>query len=156
MEIIFIDDELQRIEVYIEDLEIAFEQMGDKTSTILPFGDLESAYKYIQEWHERIDLVVLDVMMPGGNTFYDKEIDPMGMKSGFFLCKKINELYPELSVMMFTNVTDPDIEQYVEDRDKTKLKLSYKDEMLPFELTRLVTNEYRKVTKTISTVNSQE
>lgn len=136
MEIIFVDDELQRIEVYIEDLEIAFEQSGDKLSTVCGFDNLGSAYEYIRNRHEGIDLVVLDVMMPGGIMFHEKDEDPMGLKSGFYFYKEIRALYPHLKVQLFTNVTDLEIEESIE--SDPCAWIAYKDELLPFELTRRV------------------
>lgn len=133
MNIIFIDDEIDYVEVYTEDLKIAANEKNSGLN-ILTFDKLDDAYKYLESNGNSIDIVILDIMMPGGENFYRKDRDPMGLKSGFYFYQEVRKKYPNLDIRLFTNVTESEIEKII--RDDPNSKIYYKDVLLPFELTK--------------------
>lgn len=133
MEILFVDDELDRLEQFIKDIEIASEEQGKAIPKVEKIDNLEIAYKYILDHIENIGVIVLDIMMPGGEKFYKKEEDPMGLRCGFYFYQAVRSKFPELKIRIFTNVDDPEIVTVI-NKDKNA-RLMLKDESLPFELT---------------------
>jgi CheY-like chemotaxis protein len=134
MNIIFIDDEIECVEVYKEDLEIAVNEKNSDSLSIWTFDKLDEAYQYLEINGDNIDIVILDIMMPGGERFYSKDLDPMGLKSGFYFYQEVRKKYPNLDIRFFTNVTDLEMEKLI--RDDPSAKIYYKDVLLPFELTK--------------------
>jgi DNA-binding NarL/FixJ family response regulator len=134
MNIIFIDDEIECVEVYKEDLEIAANEKNSELLNIWTFNKLDEAYKYLEVNGNNIDIVILDIMMPGGANFYKKDLDPMGLKSGFYFYQEVRKQYPNLDIRLFTNVTDSEMERLIQDDPNSKIY--YKDVLLPFELTK--------------------
>jgi DNA-binding NarL/FixJ family response regulator len=135
MNIIFIDDdEIDYIEVYVDDLKIAANEKNIDSLSVLTFDKLDEAYQYLEIHDNNIDIVILDIMMPGGEKFYSRERDPMGLKSGFYFYQEVRNKYPNLDIRFFTNVTDSEMEKII--RDDPNSKIYYKDELLPFELTK--------------------
>lgn len=133
MKILFVDDELERLEHFIDDIEIAAKEQGKVIPKVEKIDNLEAAFKYISEHVSEIGVVVLDIMMPGGDKFYRKEEDPMGLRCGFYFYQAIRKLFPELNIRVFTNVDDPEIVNVISGDKNARLML--KDESLPFELT---------------------
>lgn len=134
MNIIFVDDEIEYIEVYAEDLKVAAKEKDSDLLNVLTFDKLDDAYQYIEINGNNIDIVILDIMMPGGEKFYRKDRDPMGLKSGFYFYQEVRKKYPDLDIRLFTNVTDSEMEKLI--RDDPNSKMYYKDVLLPFELTK--------------------
>jgi DNA-binding NarL/FixJ family response regulator len=133
MEILFVDDELDRIEQFIQDIEIAAKERGREIPKVEKINSLDVAYKHIIDHIDIIEVLVLDIMMPGGERFYRPKEDPLGLKCGFYFYQAIREEYPNLKIRIFTNVDDPEILMAIA-KDKNAL-LMLKDETLPFELT---------------------
>jgi CheY-like chemotaxis protein len=134
--IIFIDDEPDRIEVYKEDLEMVTKDSVANNTEVKLINNLDEAYQYIISNHDSIDLIILDIMMPAGKQFYNIEEDPFGVRSGLYFYQEVHEKYPNLKIIIFTNATINDSIIGVKD-------VYYKkDELLPFELSREVTDKY--------------
>lgn len=136
MKIIFIDDEIDAIEVYKEDLEIAANEKNGELLDILTFSKLDEAYKYLEINGNNIDIVILDIMMPGGENFYRKDLDPMGLKSGFYFYQEVRKKYPSLDIRFFTNVTDSEMEILIS--SDPHANIYYKDMLLPFEFSKKI------------------
>jgi CheY-like chemotaxis protein len=132
MKILFVDDELDRIEQFAQDIEIEASEQGREIPEITKISDLEVAYQHILQYDQFIDIIVLDIMMPGGEDFWKKE-DPMGLRCGFYFYQAIRNKFPRLNIVIFTNVDDPEILSVIENDNNTILL--FKDETLPFELT---------------------
>lgn len=132
MNIIFIDDEQEQIEVYKEDLDIAAREKGNILLRILMFDNLQKAYQYIKENFNNIDIIILDIMMPGGDEFHEKDEDPMGLKSGIYFYQEVKRICPNLDIRFFTNVTNLEMEKLI----GSDTVIYYKDQLLPFELTK--------------------
>ena len=132
MHILFVDDELDYLKVYIEDIKLAASDNEQKEPSIKQFDSLDKAYRYVKEFGSNIDLIILDIMMPGGKNFHNKEKDPMGLKSGFYFYRAERSNYPKIKINIFTNVTSEDIEENIRADDWAEIY--YKDQLLPFEL----------------------
>jgi CheY-like chemotaxis protein len=136
MEILFVDDELDRMEVFIQDLEIELSEK--KINKLMPFGisNLEIAFDHITKNIDSIGVIILDIMMPGGDKFYRQTEDPMGLRCGLYFYQLIREEFSDLEIIIFTNVGDLEIALII-DKDPCA-RLLLKDEILPFELTDIV------------------
>jgi CheY-like chemotaxis protein len=136
MEILFVDDELERIEVFIQDIEIEVLEKGMKMPTTKGISNLEIASDHITKNIDSIKVVILDIMMPGGDRFYRQNEDPLGLRCGFYFYQLIRGKFSDLEIIIFTNVGDMEIALTI-DKDPCA-RLLLKDEILPFELTDIV------------------
>ena len=91
----------------------------------------DEARKLLTEWHKPLDLIVLDVMMPPGETFTMDETEE-GVITGVFLHKFIRARFANLPIIIFTNSQNPALEQRFEGHPQTRLLL--KKDWPPFML----------------------
>lgn len=84
----------------------------------------------------RFDLVVLDIMMPPGEAY--KEVNTLeGLRTGVFLGSTLRERYPNLPVVVLTNLANPQILSQVRELRNVKATFS-KTSCPPFELVKEV------------------
>lgn len=122
--ILFVDDEKRRIEIYMEELKLSKYEVEIKS-------DVDSALDFLDKNLEKIELLILDVMMPTGNAF--KDVDTKyGLRTGISFYNKIRNQNPTLPIMIFTNVSDEEVEKKISS-DKKSLFLQ-KEDFLPFQL----------------------
>lgn len=82
------------------------------------------------------DLIVLDIMMPPGEAY--KEVNTLeGLRTGVFLGRTLQESYPDLPVVVLTNLANPQILNQVKELTNVKATFS-KSYCPPFELAREV------------------
>ncbi len=105
--ILFIDDEKRYVKNYIE----ALEEVGFEVNYINNVGD---ALEFIKsEESKKIELIVLDVMMPSGKIFTNEETDE-GLNTGIGFYKKFRDNFPNTKVFMLTNVTRENVREFFE------------------------------------------
>ncbi|WP_088241936.1 response regulator [Calothrix rhizosoleniae] len=129
--ILFVDDEPRGIKNFIDELIFSGYQVNFQ-------NNIDSAEKYLQQHHNTIQLVILDIMMPPGETLRMQDTDN-GMKTGILFRNKIRSDFPELPIILFTNFhPDPQLKQEIHDDPKSLLLQKYN--YLPFELVEVVQN----------------
>ncbi|MFP5265176.1 MAG: response regulator [Blastocatellia bacterium] len=95
--ILIVDDEARDIRNYVEeletaDIEVRHEKNAEKALEVLAEDDSMA----------KLELVILDIMMPGGVAFADQS--DMGRRTGVRLYKQIRASHPNLPIIIFTNV----------------------------------------------------
>lgn len=99
--IMMVDDEDRRMDIYR--LELA-----DVGYRVELFKNVDAALQTLEARLTEVQLLVLDVMMPPGITFKDADtLD--GLRTGERFFEHVRKLSAELSVIFFTNVSDPNL-----------------------------------------------
>ena len=122
--ILFIDDEKRRMKSYVEELEFSSYQVEF-------ISDVDSAVEYFKKYQEKLELIILDIMMPTGNSF-DSRQTKNGLRTGVSFYEEIRKQKPILPIMIFTNVWDEQLLQYI-DKDNMTLFCA-KDDFIPIKL----------------------
>lgn len=124
--IILIDDEDRAMKSYLQDLEIEFKEIYE----VKLIKNIDSAYEFLKN-NRDIKIVILDVMMPAGKLLKDVDTDD-GLRTGVRFHQKIREIFPDLPIIMFTNVSSEELEdQFKQDKRSNFL---HKADYLPFQL----------------------
>jgi CheY-like chemotaxis protein len=92
---------------------------------------------YIQREYKHIDLLLLDVMMPPGSKFDNGETR-YGLRTGPRFFDFARSIIPMLPVVVFTNVTDEEVETYFQ--QQAHCWFLRKEEYFPRELAEFVQN----------------
>ena len=121
--ILFIDDEKREMDSYVKELGFS----GYKVSFQ---NDADDALRFFEGNLSRLDLLILDIMMPPGSSFKDVDTD-LGLRTGVRFYERIREKAPDLPVMILTNVSDERVADRF--RRENKCWLLRKEEYLPFE-----------------------
>jgi CheY-like chemotaxis protein len=130
--ILFIDDERRRIQSFIDELELNDHKVKFESN-------VDDALDFFASNHNQLDLLILDVMMPTGNTFNDKEADN-GFKTGICFYGKVRQQKPNIPIIIFTNVLNS--ESF--DTTSGKTFVFEKDMMLPLDLVEKVNHILKK------------
>src|SRR3712207_3063084 len=99
--ILFVDDEPLRIQSYVDELD-------SRGYDVLLRTDVDSARRVMQDGRERVELVILDIMMPPGAALTWEQTG-CGLKTGLHLYREIRMEAPELPVIILTNVPDEEV-----------------------------------------------
>lgn len=122
--ILFIDDEPEYVQSYVEELRDAgHEVIIEKT--------VDSALNFVSDNKDRLELIVLDIMMPAGTAFRD--IDTYGtLRTGLSVYDRIRQHSSEYPIIVLTNVTKVEVE--LKFANEKRCLVFRKDQCLPFEL----------------------
>ena len=126
--VLLIDDDRLPMKYYV----MAFQQEGFKVKQCL---EPDSALDYVQKKGSEIDAIILDIMMPPGETYKNEDTNE-GLITGVFLLKGLRKCCPAVPVVVLTNVKNPDTLNEFKDEDL--VKVVQKMECPPFELVELV------------------
>lgn len=99
----------------------------------------DSALHKLSSKSLKFDLTIIDIMMPPGKA-YANENTLNGLRTGIFLAKTIQEKYPELPILVLTNVLNPDAINQLKQITSVKKTLA-KPNYTPFQLV----DEIRKI-----------
>ncbi len=99
--ILFIDDEARLMDSHRQNLEFKLEEYQKE---LRYFSDVDEAVEYFVVHKDQIELVVLDVMMPPGDSF-DKGSNH-GLKTGYLIYKRFRQVAPDLPILFYTNSAD--------------------------------------------------
>ena len=128
--ILFVDDEKRRMDNYERELvasglEVSFQ------------SDVDEAIRVYEESGDRLELVILDIMMSPGLSFKDVDTEA-GLRTGIRFYEKIRQKTPELPVMILTNVVDERLPKRF--HPDAYCHVFRKEDYLPFELVEEVNN----------------
>lgn len=99
--ILFIDDEARLMDSHRLNLEFRLEDYGKE---LRYFSEVDEATKYFVDHKDELDLVILDVMMPPGDSF-DKDSNH-GLITGYLIYKSFRKASPDLPILFYTNSAD--------------------------------------------------
>lgn len=130
--ILFVDDERRHTDAYTQDLT----RSGYE---VVYHSSVDNAMHYFDANSAKIGLVILDLMMPPGDSFKDVDTDD-GLRTGKHFYKRVREKVTKLPVIILTNVSDDDLRAEFE-RDKNCWYFE-KEHYLPYEITQEVKRIY--------------
>jgi DNA-binding response OmpR family regulator len=122
--ILFIDDELKYMDSFVRDLSMSGYQVNFQK-------DVDGAWRYFEENTNEIELLILDIMMPPGETFKDKDTDD-GLRTGVHFYKRVRESVPGLPVIVLTNVSAEEVKARFQGEDNCSF--FQKKDYLPFQI----------------------
>jgi CheY-like chemotaxis protein len=120
--ILFVDDERRRMRSYVEAIELSHYQVKFES-------DVDDALEFFEKNCDRLKLLILDVMMPTGNSFDDEQTND-GLRTGICFYQKVRKLNPDIPVIVFTNFRNNELTNI----ESEKTSVFHKDVILPFEL----------------------
>lgn len=121
--ILILDDDKRHMHSYIAELDLSHFNYSFQP-------DVDSAVRFFSENQESIDLVILDVAMPPGDSFTLEEIEG-GLRTGELFYKWVRGKAPTLPIMVLTNTSDKMLSGLFE---RGKCWIYRKTDVLPFEL----------------------
>ncbi len=121
--ILFVDDEPRIMDSYKFHLEFNLQAIGKELHF---FSKVDEAMGFYKNNFSELELIILDVMMPGGETFDFKETNG-GIRTGFLFYKKIREDLPKIPIFIFTNSIEEEIKSEIEKDPHAELmqKINY-------------------------------
>ena len=122
--ILFVDDEGRYMDSYRAELMLAGYDVSFQK-------DVDWALPFLVEHLDDVELLILDIMMPPGQSFQDAETHG-GLRTGVPFYEKIRELAPRLPVIIFTNVSDEQLAKRF--RAEANCRFLRKENFLPYEL----------------------
>jgi CheY-like chemotaxis protein len=122
--ILLIDDEPREMDAFVRELELSGYQVVIHTS-------VDSALKYLENNLKSIEIIILDIMMPPGNTFRTSDTES-GLRTGIVMYDKIRKIDSEIATIIFTNVSDRLVEERF--RHENRCWFLPKKDYLPHEL----------------------
>lgn len=126
--ILIIDEEKRRLAPYISELESS----GYEVHVAM---DVDSAVKFLPGNLDRIELVILDIIMPPGTVFQDEDTRN-GLRTGIPMYHRVRRDAPHMPVVVLTNVSDPDVEKFFE--NESRCWFLRKEDYFSFELAQMV------------------
>lgn len=126
--ILFIDDDKRIMDSYRQELEMEFLSINQ---SVVYHDNVDDGLLEFYKPGNKIDLLILDIMMTPGVSVQGKNtLD--GLRTGVFFYRKIRDDFPELQVIIFTNVSDPSVRK--EFQGNPNCRFLDKQDVLPFEL----------------------
>lgn len=129
--ILMIDDDKLPMEYYIRGLE-------KNNFEVKYFERPDDAFAYFDKGHPRIDGIILDIMLPPGEKYKDKET-AQGLRTGIFVWRDLREKYKDYlstPIIVLTNVRNP--KTLAEFTESSILKIAFKPDYSPKKLIELL------------------
>lgn len=128
--ILYVDDEARRTQSYLDEMRLELTK-----HEIVYKNRVDEALKVFRENIEKVELLILDIMMPPGISF--KADDTMqGLRTGVRMYQLVREINPSLLVIIFTNVSDPEVKEYF--AKESGCVFLRKEDYMPFEFVEAV------------------
>lgn len=128
--IVIVDDEERYVRPYIDELKETGYEVNVQT-------DVGAAEQFLMENLADVELLVLDVMMPPGDTMSQRETHH-GLRTGMYFYRTIRTLALDLPIIVFTNVVDTEVFDFFNAEASTNCWFYRKQDLLPFELAEIV------------------
>lgn len=126
--ILFVDDEGRFMDSYMVELKLEGYAVSFQS-------DVDSALPFLEESLDDVELLILDIMMPPGRSFQDADTR-WGLRTGVLFYERVRELAPHLPVIIFTNVSDEQLEKRFQ--AEANCRFLRKKDYLPHELVETV------------------
>ena len=126
--ILIVDDEERYMEGYLEELQQTGHAYSFQTN-------VDAALKFFKENLDQIRLLILDIMMPPGNSFGHEETQ-MGLITGTFFYEEVRRIAPDLPIIILTNVADE--KPLASIIEQENCWFYQKPRVLPFELVEII------------------
>jgi len=126
--ILFVDDERRFMDSYKVELEL-------EGYAVYFQSDVDSALAFMEGSIDTVELIILDIMMPPGNSFQSVETRG-GLRTGVRFYERIRDMAPHLPVIIFTNVSDEQLEKRFQ--TEHNCRFVRKENYLPHELVETV------------------
>lgn len=124
--ILFVDDEKRRMKSYVEELENSGYEVEFES-------DVDSALKNFKNNKDKIDLVILDIMMPAGDSFNNTQTEN-GLKTGICLYQEIRKQKEIIPIIILTNIIISG-DKHLQDIESNEMTFfCAKDSFVPKEL----------------------
>lgn len=122
--ILIVDDERRRMDSYRLELVLS-------GYDVLFKDDVDEAINFFESNVGEIELLILDIMMPPGNSF-KAEGAQGGLRTGVLFYERVRRAAPDCPVIILSNVADPAVRGRFNAESKCwyRMKVDY----LPFEL----------------------
>lgn len=122
--IMMVDDEPRRMDAYRRELQ-------DTGYTVEMYSGVDHALADLEADVRRIQLLILDVMLPPGQAFKDVDTQE-GLRTGERFYERVRNLRPTLPVVFLTNVSDPRLTKKY--HRQHHCMVLHKEDYQPFEL----------------------
>jgi CheY-like chemotaxis protein len=123
--IVFVDDEKRRASTYAEEL-------NDAGYEIVIITQTDEALEFIENNAERIELLVLDIMMPPGKSL--KGVDTQdGLRTGIYFSRVVERKLPNLPIVILTNVRAEDVDEQFPEQFPDKNRYLEKTDYFPVQ-----------------------
>jgi CheY-like chemotaxis protein len=144
MKVLFIDDEPLLLKEYVKALEAAGFEVEFRVES-------EDAMQFFLSNHDKLDAVILDVMMPPPAVLGDRATE-YGLRTGISLLARIREENSTIPVILFTNLMLSRIDIAIDDC----LDIRQKMETPPFVLPKLLQKLIIRAEKTMKRKDEKE
>lgn len=133
--ILLVDDEKLPMAYYVKAL-------VNKGFEVKQFLSPDSAFEFINKVKPKIDAIIIDIMIFPGEKYKDVDTQE-GLITGTFLYKDLERIYPNVPVIVLTNVTNEETLDKLNENELLKVvqKLDYP----PFAFADLVNEMINKV-----------
>lgn len=126
--ILFVDDEKNVLDSYLRELELS-------NVEVLYVSSVDEGLKILKEGSADVELIILDVMMPWGESF-DEEETEQGLRTGFRFYERVRTINKQLPIMIYTNAIEDDLR--IKFEQDPNCRFYQKEDLLPFELAETV------------------
>jgi len=132
--ILFIDDELGADQDTPDASYMSYylQALRERGFQVMVATGADSALQQLADNSENMGLIVLDIMMPPGKAFANDDTRG-GLRTGVLLAEHIAQAYPDIPMMVLTNIPDPDERKEIESQ-KNVVRTLFKPYCTPFEL----------------------
>ena len=103
--ILFVDDEPRIMDSYLQYLKA---KLAPLKYEVVFISDIDKAVEFFDQNHDKIDLAILDIMMPPGK--FSTEQTNGGLKTGLAFYEKIRLQSPNMPIIVFTNFFDHEVD----------------------------------------------
>ncbi|HEX8651806.1 MAG TPA: response regulator [Pyrinomonadaceae bacterium] len=121
--ILFVDDEPVFTSSYRDELEL-------ENYNVVLKRKLDEAWAVLDEEGPSVQLLILDVMMPSSDLIGMP--DEGGMRTGLLFFEKVRQRFPDLPVVVFTNISDKNVKEFFE--KQSRCWVMNKFDYLPYQL----------------------
>lgn len=108
--ILFVDDEPRIMDSFRDFLKFKLEK---REKVLEFFSNVDKAVDFYKSSSAELELVILDVMMPGGKSFDFKKSNG-GLRTGFAFYQMIRSDLKDIPIFIFTNSIDEDVKNEIE------------------------------------------
>lgn len=126
--ILFVDDERRVMDSYVLELKLSNYDVHYESN-------VDDAWAFFQEKSDRVELLILDLMMPSGSISENQDTT-RGLRTGVHFFRKAREVLPECPVIILTNLKEGNLSDSL--NEEKKCWYIEKTTYLPYELVEIV------------------